>query len=177
MSTREQLIEQVLVLRCQIGDREALAELIARYEKPVRYFVSRLLQDPEKTEDLVQDIWLAVVRKICTLKKAEAFSMWLYRIARNRVYKELRRKRQFTELDENIEAANSDEDSVFSVEDAARVHRCLERLRSEHKEVLLLRFLEQMSYEQISQVIGCKVGTVRSRIYYAKRALKQEMET
>lgn len=176
MGVRDRLIEQVLVLRCQMGGTDAFAELFERYEKPLRYFVSRLIEDSEMTEDILQDIWLAVVRKICTLKNIDAFSMWLYKVARNRVYKELRRKRRFTKFNENIEAANSGEESVFTVEDVAKVHKCLERLRPEHKEVLLLRFLEEMSYEGISRVINCNLGTVKSRIYYAKRALKREME-
>jgi RNA polymerase sigma-70 factor (ECF subfamily) len=79
-------------------------------------------------------------------------------------------------LDENITAQNSSEDDVFSVEDAAKIHRCLKDLQPEHREVLMLRFLEQMPYQQISEVINCSLGTVKSRIHYAKLALKKEME-
>ena len=61
-------------------------------------------------------------------------------------------------------------------EDAAKLHRCLERLKPLHKEVLLLRFLEEMSYEQIADVLDCNIGTVRSRIFHAKLALKRELE-
>lgn len=57
------------------------------------------------------------------------------------------------------------------------VHRCLEALTPEHREVLLLRFLEEMSYDQIADVSGCPIGTVKSRIYHAKCLLRQEMET
>ena len=128
------------------------------------------------TEDIFQETWLTVIRRIHTLKKLDAFSPWLYRIARNKVYQQLRRKRQLYVLDENMEVPDDNEDQVFFPEDAAKVHRCLEKLRPEYKEVLMLRFLEQMSYQQISQVLGCNLGTVKSRIYYAKRALKQEME-
>ncbi|HUT30621.1 MAG TPA: sigma-70 family RNA polymerase sigma factor [Sedimentisphaerales bacterium] len=177
MSVSNRLIEQVLVLRCQIGDRSALVELIERYQAPLRYFVARLIEDPEMAEDILQDTWLAVIRKIHTLRQFDTFSTWLYRIARNSVYKELRKKKHLCLLAEDVAAPGDNEEPVFSPEDAARVHVCLERLRPEHKEVLMLRFLEQMLYEQISQVIGCKVGTVRSRIHYAKRALKREMET
>lgn len=176
MKVSEQLIEQVLVLRCQVGDKDAFAELIERYQAPLRYFIGRLSGDWAMTEDVFQDTWLTVIRRIQTLKRLEMFSTWLYRIARNKVYRELRRKRQLSTLDENIAVANNKEDDVFSPEEGAKVHKCLEKLRPEYKEVLLLRFLEQMSYQQISQVIGCNLGTVKSRIYYAKRALKQEME-
>jgi len=176
MNSSDKLIEQVLILRCQIGDKDALAGLIERYQAPLRYFISRLSANPETGEDIFQDTWLTVIRRIHTLKKTDAFSSWLYRIARNKVYQRFRRKRKLSELNENIAVPNDTENDVFSTEDAAKIHRCLKELLPEYKEVLMLRFLEQMSYEQISQVINCKLGTVKSRIHYAKLALKKEME-
>jgi len=176
MNSSDKLIEQVLVLRCQIGDKDALAGLIERYQAPLRYFISRLSANPETAEDIFQDTWLTVIRRIHTLKKIDAFSTWLYRIARNKVYQQFRRKRKLSELNENIAVPNDTENDVFSTEDVAKIHRCLKGLLPEYKEVLMLRFLEQMSYEQISQVINCRLGTVKSRIHYAKLALKKEME-
>jgi len=176
MSPSDQLLEQLLIFRCQIGDRDAFAELIGRYQKPLRYFISHLLGKSQITEDVFQDTWLTVIRRIHTLKKADAFPIWLYRIARNRVYQELRKKRQLLTLHENLEAPSSTDDIIFSPDDVAKIHECLEKLRPEYREVLMLRFLEQMPYRDIAQVISCDLGTVKSRIHYAKRALKQEME-
>lgn len=176
MNKAAELIEQVLLLRCQIGDKDAFAELIERYERPLRYFINRLLDDSELTEDIFQDTWLTVIRRIHGLREIDAFPAWLYRIARNKVYQQLRKKRNASRLDENIAVEDNDEDDVFSGEDAAKVHKCLKELPLEYREVLMLRFLEQMSYQQISQVLNCKLGTVRSRIYYAKIALKKELE-
>lgn len=176
MDSREQLIEQMLILRCQMGDKEALAGLIERYQRPLRYFISRLLDDAQTSEDIIQETWLTVIGRIYGLKKPEAFSIWLYRIARNKVYHHLRRKKVLSELNENIPASNENEDDVVSLEDIAKVHKCLKNLRPEHKEVLMLRFLEQMSYQQISEVLDCNLGTVKSRVYYAKLALRKELE-
>jgi len=176
MNSSDRLIEQVLVLRCQVGDKDAFAKLIERYNAPLRYFINRLLGNPEITEDIFQDTWLTVIRRICSLKRTEAFPTWLYRIARNKVYQQLRREKRLTGLDEKIAVLNNTEDDVFSAEDAAKVHRCLKELLPEYREVLMLRFLEQMSYHEIAQVINCSLGTVKSRIYYAKLALKGEME-
>ena len=177
MNSGDQLVEHVLILRCQIGDTNALAELIERYEGPLRYFISRLMGDTEMSEDLFQETWLTVIKRLHGLKNADAFSTWLYRIARNNVYQQLRREKRLSKLDSNAVAANDVGDDAFSVEDAAKVHRCLRELIPEYKEVLMLRFLEQMSYRQISQVVNCSLGTVKSRIYYAKLALKEKMET
>ena len=176
MNTSDRLIEQVIILRCQTGDKDAFAELIERYQAPLRYFISHLSSNNEVTEDIFQDTWLIVIKRIYSLKRTEAFPTWLYRIARNKVYQQLRRKHKLSELNENVAAPNDTEDDVFSPEDAAKIHRCLKRLRAEHREVLMLRFLEQMSYHDIAQVINCGLGTVKSRIYYAKLALKKEIE-
>ena len=176
MNSSDQLIEQVLILRCQIGDKDAFAELIGRYQAPLRYFINRLSESTEMAEDIFQETWLTVIRRIHGLKKIDAFPIWLYRIARNKVYQQLRRKRKLSKLNENIAVPNDTENDVFSPEDAAKVHRCLEKLRPEYKEILMLRFLEQMSYQQMVQVLDRSLGTVKSRIYYAKLALKKEME-
>ncbi|MFH1719379.1 MAG: sigma-70 family RNA polymerase sigma factor [Planctomycetota bacterium] len=176
MNSGDRLIEQVLVLRCQIGDKDALAELIGRYETPLRYFVNRLSGNTEMTEDILQDTWLTVIRRICSLKKPEALPVWLYRIARNKVYQQFRTRRESSELDESIAVADDADDEVFSPDEAEKVHRCLEELLPEYREVLMLRFLEQMSYQQMSEVLNAKLGTVKSRTHYAKRALRNEME-
>jgi RNA polymerase sigma-70 factor (ECF subfamily) len=178
MKPESQLAEQVLIARCQLRDRQALAELIERYERPVRYFIRRLVDNADLADELYQDTWLRVIRKIHTLANPERFTVWLYRIARNRVYEEFRRRRKQVELDEAMEAEapDSTEDEIISFEDVAKVHRCLEKLKPIHKEVLLLKFLEEMSYEQIADVLDCNLGTVRSRIFHAKLALKKELE-
>ena len=176
MNEPEKLAEQVLILRCQIGDKNAFAELIERYGKALRYFIFCLLGDSQIAEDIFQDTWLIVIRRIHALKETEAFSPWLYRITRNKVYEQFRRQKKFYELDEkNIIQNNSIEDH-FSNDDAAKIHDALGKLNPVHKEILMLRFLEQMPYDQIAKVINCNAGTVKSRIYYAKLALKKEME-
>lgn len=176
MKTDARLVEYVLITRCQLRDRRALAELIQRYERPVRYFIRRLVNDVDLADELFQDTWVAVIRKIHTLKAPEKFSVWLYQIARNRVYQEFRRQKRDRELDETIPAPDDCSDEALSFEDIAELHRCLDELKPLQKEVLMLRFLEQMSYEQIADVLACNVGTVRSRIHNAKRALRRKLE-
>ncbi len=176
MNRAAKLAEDVLLLRCQIGDKNALTELIERYKKPLWYFINRLLDESEPTEDIFQDTWLTVIRRLHGLREPDSFSTWLYRIARNKVYHHLRKKRVWSELSEDVAAPNKNEDDIVSLEDAAKVHKCLKELRPEHKEVLMLRFLEQMPYQQIAEVLDCNPGTVKSRVYYAKLALKKELE-
>jgi len=155
MDSREQLIEQMLILRCQMGDKDALAGLIERYQRPLRYFVSRLLDDAQASEDILQDIWLTVIGRISGLKKPEAFSIWLYRIARNKVYYQLRRKKIWSELNENIAAPNPNEEDVVSLEDVAEIHRCLGKLRSEHKRSADVAFFG--THVVSADIPGCKL--------------------
>ena len=172
----DRLEETVLILRCRAGDRDALSELINRYYRRLRYFISHLSDSLEMTEDIFQDTWLRVIRKMHTLRNVESFTTWLYRIARNTAYQQLRRKKRSCELHGNIVPPDEQTSVAFSPADAARIHDGLKKLHPAHREVLVLRFLEQMSYQQVAEILGCNLNTVKSRIHYAKLALRKEME-
>jgi RNA polymerase sigma-70 factor (ECF subfamily) len=169
--------EQLLILRCQAGDEAALGELIARYSPGLRFFLRKMLGRADGADDLLQDLWIDVYRKINRLDRPAAFSAWLYRIARDHAYRLLRRRPAPPSIDQEIAAPVADELETFTPEDAQQVREALDELPLEQREVLVLRFVEQMSYEQIAQVIARPVGTVRSRIHYAKLALRAKLET
>lgn len=171
-----QLYEQVLVLRCQTGDDTAFAELLGRYEKRLGHYVRRLLHPAESPEDVLQDTWLAVYRKLPELRDLGAFKVWLYRVARNAALTRMRRRRDWAELAQEPQTmAENSEHTVVLAEDIARLHAALDRLSAGHREALTLRFLEEMSYEDIACVVGCSVGTVRSRLHYARQSLEREL--
>ena len=166
----------MLILRCQAGDEEALAAMIERYSVRLRLFLRKLSGNSAAADDLLQDVWLDVFQKINRLRVPEAFPAWLYRIARDKAYRELRR-RSIARLvvDEPLDPEATVEDAPFSPEDAAAVRAAIDEIAPEHREVLMLRFIEGMSYEQIAQVIERPVGTVRSRIHYARIAIKAKL--
>jgi RNA polymerase sigma-70 factor, ECF subfamily len=172
----ERLYEQVLVLRCQAGDHAAFAELVEQYSPRLRYFLRKML-GVDRAEDALQNVWLDVFCGMKRLSTPAAFTTWVYRIAHNRAHYELRLEYRavHTSLEEEHTEMNADEE-VFSAADAERIHKGLASLPATQREVLTLRYLEGMSYEQICQVISCPVGTVRSRIYYAKQALRAQWE-
>ncbi len=184
----DRLYERVLVLRCQTGDEAAFAEIVTRYTPRLRVYLRQMLGgrggDAHAAEDALQDVWLDCFRSVGRLTDAGAFAAWLYRIARDRAYRILRRRRgvvgTMTPMDDasNVPATadDADADATPAAEVAVIVHASLERLPHEQREVLLLRFIEEMSYEQIASAVGCGVGTVRSRLHYAKRALRREIE-
>jgi RNA polymerase sigma-70 factor (ECF subfamily) len=172
----DELYERVLVVRCQAGDPAAFAELVDRYQPRLRYYLSKMLPGTSAAEDAAQDVWYDVVRAVPRLANPGAFRAWLYRIARDRAWRVLRRRppphRPIVDVDV---AANGTADE-FTAEDAAAVHAALDRLAPEHREVVVLRFIEDMTYDEIARVAGCPVGTVRSRLHHAKRALRRALE-
>jgi len=176
MERIEQLRQQVLVLKCQTGDRLAWDNLYRQYNPSLGYYLRRLMGNDVLAEDVQQEVWLTVVRNIGRLKSPEAFTVWLYRIARTRALDRIQQPKHSELVEEATEPVDASDDDAFSPEDAARVHAGLAMLPAAHREVLLLRFMEDLSYEQIAEVIGSSVGTVRSRIHYAKSALRRQLE-
>lgn len=174
----ERLYEDLLILRCQAGNEPALAELIARYSPSLRSYLARLTGRKDSADDLLQETWIDVYRKINRLQKPEAFSAWIYRIARDKAYSELRRRPPAREpADIQLAEQMAAEDETLRREDAECVRVALDQLPLEQREILLLRYVYGMSYEQIAAVIARPVGTVRSRIHYAKTVLRQKMES
>ena len=166
-----------LALRCQTGDPEAFADLIAVMERPLLYYAMSLTGNQDAALDVLQDVWLRVVRGIRRLKDPGSLKPWLYAIthgvAVDRIRRDYRRdKAEQAQLDD---AFNIDEPS-FGGEDATAIRDALSRLGVKHREVLVLHFLQDLSILEIANVVGCSEGTVKSRIHYAKRQLKQILE-
>lgn len=166
-----------LVRRCQQGDQEAFEAVFMQYQPRLRFYIRRLVASLDHTEDLLQDIWIKVIRKVKGLRDPRAFTAWLYRIARNEVISRYRAQELSLGLSEEIlESYGAEEEPDFSDEDAAAVHQGLDRLKPAQREVLTLFFLEQMSYKNIAQVLNVNLGTVRSRLFHAKQSLRRELE-
>jgi RNA polymerase sigma-70 factor (ECF subfamily) len=165
-----------IVRRCQQGERAAFEELFEMYQPRLKYYIRRLDGDGN-IDDILQDIWLAVFKKIHKLKDARSFVVWLYRIARNKVYDRFRRKDRFVQLPEDEIPVSGSDEPAFDANDAKKLHHTLKKLKPYHREVLTLCFIEQMSYQSIADVTDCSIGTVRSRIFYAKQSLRAEMES
>jgi RNA polymerase sigma-70 factor, ECF subfamily len=177
MDPIEQALHRTLVTRCQLGDRRALEDLFLRHSPRLGYYLRRMLSRDD-VEDVQQEVWLTVIRRIGRLRSPEAFTIWLYQIARSKALNRLADRRMARSLDhEDVpEDVADDQEPEFSAADAARIHEGLARLNPMHREVLVLRFMEDLSYEQIAEVVRCNTGTVRSRLHYAKRALLQQLE-
>ncbi len=174
-----ELVDHLTVLRAQLGEADAFAGLFERYNPRLLYYLRRIVDPAALAEDLLQEVWLTVVKKITSLDQPEAFRAWIYRIAHNRAMSRMRRSRRDVSLDElpeelEIDPQSMEEESKDLAElDAAAVHRALGQLSPPHREVLTLRFVGELSYEEIAKIVGCGLGTIRSRIYYAKKSLQR----
>jgi len=166
-----------LVRCCQRGDRAAFETLFTQFQPRLRYYVRRVDSGGNHADDLLQTIWLQVIRKIDSLKDPQAFVAWLYTIARREVYSQGRVRDPFVELtDEQAEQLVEDAEPVFDREDVTRMHQALGKLKASHREILTLSFLEGVSHQEIAQILNLSAGTVKSRVYYAKQALRRALE-
>jgi len=164
--------DELLALRCQSGDPEAFRDLIAAFERPLRYYLLKTLADDDRAYDVLQELWLKVFRTIRTVVEPAALRVWLYRAAHGLAVDQIRRRhvRQVAEQERALPEEGAS-DPEFTRIDAQAIHRALDELDPPQREVLVLYFLEDLSHEDIADVVGCPAGTVKSRLHYAKRAL------
>jgi RNA polymerase sigma-70 factor, ECF subfamily len=173
----DRLYEQVLVLRCQTGDGDAFTEIVERYQKQLRYYLCKMLGESHTAEDIFQEVWIDVFRAIPRLVDVGAFRAWLYRIARDRAIRELRKRRPTPSPVETFDLIESEaKNEIVMFEDTEQFYAALDHLSPDHRETLILLFIEDMSYQEIADVTGLQIGTVRSRIHYAKRVLGDVLE-
>ena len=129
--------------------------------------------------DILQDVWLRVFEKFRQLRTPAAFPAWLFRTARNIVLSRLRKTSRFetTYTDENLSQIPLEEDnSQLDGFTCWEIHEAIGRLRVIQRECLVLHFIERLSLQEVSVVLGIPVGTVKSRLYHAKKALRCLLE-
>jgi RNA polymerase sigma-70 factor (ECF subfamily) len=158
--------DEHLMLEFQQGSREAFAELFERYREPIYKFFRRWLSNPARAEELAQETFLAVLRGIERYEPRATFRTYIYAIAFRQVSSEWRRAKRHSAPIENEPAAQEDPGQ------ALWVRRAIEKLEGGHREVLLLREYEQLSYDEISELLRIPVNTVRSRLFRARMELK-----
>jgi len=163
-----------LVSRFQRGDEEAFDALVDRHRRRVYSLVCRLAS-PGEADDLSQEVFIAAYKALPSFRAESAFSTWLYRITVHVCSHHLRKRRLDTlDLDEqyaDLERDHDPEQSAMSGELQQRVRDAIGQLPYKLRLVVVLRDLHGLSYEEIAQVVGCPIGTVRSRLHYATQRL------
>lgn len=176
---------QTQIEKLRRRDPDALTSVISRYQHRLYRFLLRLVGDPAMAQDLFQQTWLRVVERIGKYDASRAFEPWLFSVARNLAIDHLRRK-QPESLDEPVETGRridllaeqsaSALDNCLKSERIARVMARLEELPAVYREVLTLRFEEEMKLEEISELTGTRLSTVKSRLRRALINLRERVE-
>lgn len=179
--------EEQLIRYAQQGDNDAFEQLLLLHQKKVYNLCLRMSANPDDALDLSQEAFIKAWRSIGQYQFEASFSTWLFRLTSNVCIDHLRRKkrRQETSLTESFEG--SDEAEEFSLPDTAplpeeqaianetklALAQAMERLGPEHREILQLRVVEDLPYEQIAEILDIRVGTVKSRLARARLSLRK----
>ena len=186
----ERAIDQKLVEKAQRGDKKAFGMLVEKYQRRLNRLLSRMVRDQSEIEDIVQDSFIKAYRAIDNFRGDSAFYTWLYRIgintAKNHLVKLGKRPKAMNEVEieeiENFEDApdlrshETPESTMMSSEIVASVNQTIEALPDELKEAISLREMDGLSYEEISDLMNCPIGTVRSRIFRAREAIAEKLK-
>jgi RNA polymerase sigma-70 factor (ECF subfamily) len=170
-------LDEWLVLRCQLGEREAFDPLIAKWHPLLWRYAVRLTGDPDDAADVVQEVWLRAFRGLPALRDAARFRPWLFGIARRVLMDRLRVLYAEPPM-ERLEPGGIEEPATVAVgtDDAALVQAELDQLPLPEREVLVLFYLRELSLSDIAEIAAVPVGTVKSRLFRARQRLRTQLE-
>jgi RNA polymerase sigma-70 factor (ECF subfamily) len=183
MSDRD--VDRQLVERAQRGDKHAFELLVSKYQRKLARLLARFIRDPAEVEDVAQEAFIKAYRALPSFRGDSAFYTWLYRIgintAKNYLVATKRRAPTVTEFDseeaegfedgDQLRDINTPESMLISKEIARTINDAMEQLPEELRNAITLREIEGLSYEDISTIMNCPIGTVRSRIFRAREAI------
>jgi RNA polymerase sigma-70 factor (ECF subfamily) len=171
------------------GDREAFAELVGLYQDKLYHLALRMLYQPQEAEDVVQETFLRVFANLDRYDDKQKFSTWIYRIATNLCIDRLRRRKSNMSLDAEVTDGEgtdwyamlpSDERTPESrlvlSETQEQVRRAIDALPEKYKAVVVLRYLHDLSLQEIGEILDMPVTTVKTRVHRGREALRQKLE-
>jgi len=185
-----EILDSVLVASAQDGEMAAFDELLRRYHGKIYGLVYNMTSNAEDTEDMLQEIFLAAHRALPKFHGKSSFYTWIYRIAVNRTLNFLKKRARRRTLSLNDEDLAVERDPGYielsarngPVRDASitelqkRLNEALQKLSNNHRSAVVLHDIEGRPHEEIAEILSCSVGTVRSRLHYARRQLQVELK-
>jgi RNA polymerase sigma-70 factor, ECF subfamily len=185
-------VDAELVLRAAAGEHKAFELLVVKYQRRVQRLIGRMVRDVDLVEDIAQETFIRAYRAIAQFRGDAKFYTWLYRIAVNTAKKSLMDLKRDPTISENaFKTSDDDETSPFeneltssetpeavlaSKEIAQIVNDAIEALPEDLRQAIVLREIDGLSYEEISNAMSCPIGTVRSRIFRAREAISQKVK-
>ncbi|MGE5339311.1 MAG: RNA polymerase sigma factor [Gemmatimonadota bacterium] len=168
--------DQPLVERCRNGDREAFTELVVRYQTPIYNAAFWLLRKVEDANDIAQIVFLRVWERLDEYDSHYKFFSWIYRIAVNESLNLLRRKGREDPLDEDFDIPDDDsadpESKLAAAQQSRQIQRAMMKMTTDDRLVLTLRHFSECSYQEIAQILDLDEKTVKSRLFEARRRLR-----
>jgi RNA polymerase sigma-70 factor, ECF subfamily len=187
-------VDAQLVRQVQLGDQRAFEMLVVKYRRRIERLIARMVRDVDLVEDLAQETFIKAYRALPNFRGDSSFYTWLYRIAVNTAKKalmQMHRDPTVSEsallrggdddddarptVDQNLADGETPESALASRQIADTVNRAIESLSEDLRQAIVLREIEGMSYEDIAQLMGCPIGTVRSRIFRARDTISQKL--
>lgn len=177
-------VERQLLLKCRAGDWKAYEPIVRAYEGRVYGLALGLLRDPEDARDLVQDALVRAFQSLDLYDPDRPFLGWLLGISRNLCIDFLRRRRNNVRIEDPEDgptlqlpdpSAESDRESIQE-ETRSALWQAMDSLSDEHREVLVLKDVQELEYAEIARILNIPQGTVASRVYYARKALRESLE-
>jgi RNA polymerase sigma factor (sigma-70 family) len=165
--------DEDLMLEVRNGGTENVGVLFDRYEKPLLNFYAKLTGNRTLSEDLVQEVFLRLLKYRASYDPGTPFRAWVYTIARNARVDHFRKQRPETSWEPHMSPAVVPADAAQQQQETDLLHRALMQLSEDKREVLVLSRFQDMKYEEIAKLLGCEVGTVKTRVYRALQDLKQ----
>lgn len=183
-----------LILQCQVGlhpDRTAFSELVRRYQSHVDRLLYHLAPDWSDRADLAQEVWIRVYRHLVRLQEPQKFRGWLSRIVTNLFYDELRKRKRHRpplsldaprlldneELDWELPSDERGPDETLATQEFYNhLQRAIAQLPEAFRTTIILREIEDLSYEEIAEITGVSLGTVKSRIARARHRLQDQLQ-
>lgn len=165
--------QELLVVRCQLGEREAFDELAERWHLPIWRYVRRLLGRDEEAEEVAQEVWLRILRGILALQEPGRLPAWIFTIARRTVMDRLRVRYAEAPLVPLEELGTEEPDLGWMDEEVLEC--ALLELSPMEREVLVLFHLRELTLREVAEVLGVPSGTVKSRLSRARLALEQRL--
>jgi RNA polymerase sigma factor (sigma-70 family) len=166
------LPDEELMAMVRDGAADMLGVLFDRYQTPIFSFYCRLTGDRSVSEDLVQEVFVRVLKYRRSYRPGTRFRPWIYQIARNTRTDLMSKQRSHSELDESSAPPVSQPDTAERDQQHALLHRALLELPEEKREVLVLSRVQGLRYEEIAQLLGCQVGAVKVRVHRAMQELR-----
>jgi len=161
------------MLQVRNGEVEMLGVLFDRYQTPLYNFYTKMTQDRAVSEDLVQDVFLRILRYRQTYRPGTAFRTWMYQIARNARLDHVRKAKPEAPLTAEPFSLAPSADSAQQKQEAQMLQRSLMELPEDKREILILSRFQELKYDEIARLMNCEVGAVKVRVHRALQQLRE----